>query len=306
MTRRSRGQRRSRQHDLSSHRPRWSGADADTWRRHGGRSSFPLVHDLVADPRFSLEALSALAGRLPDGCVETMTAHQPHVLPDGHPSPVPEQASEQQLLHVVELEAWFSLLHIEHDPGYAELLESLLDELRITLDDPRELFGVEGYIFVSAPGAVTPTHVDHEHNLYFQIAGIKTFTVGGFPSAEDEHLAFEGLYSGAYGALDFVPDNAVRHRLEPGHGLYVPPKAAHFVENDDKLSISLSLVFHTPELDREASVYAFNADLRRLGVRPRPPGKSRAVDALKAQVVWAWRSVRRAANGLRPRGDATG
>jgi hypothetical protein len=84
----------------------------------------------------------------------------------------------------------------------------------------------------------------------------------------------------------------VRYRLEPGHGLYVPPKAVHLVENGDDLSVSLSLVFHTPELDREAQVYAFNADLRRIKMCPRPPGENATVDAIKAGLVQAWRRAR--------------
>ena len=83
------------------------------------------------------------------------------------------------------------------------------------------------------------------------------------------------------------------YRLEPGEGMYISPALVHMIHTlGDEMSISLSLVFHTPTLDRGARVHAANHDLRRLGLSPRPFGRSRASDATKSAAVLAWRRVK--------------
>jgi oxalate decarboxylase/phosphoglucose isomerase-like protein (cupin superfamily) len=156
-------------------------------------------------------------------------------------------------------------------------------------------------VFIGATGAVTPAHVDHEHNLFFQVRGTKRFTTGEFPDTEREHRTFEGMYAEEYGSTNFAPANPVVHVLAPGDGLYVPPPAVHLVENSDSLAISFSLVFHDETLDRTAKVYAFNSHLRAVGVTPRPPGRSAVADQAKALLVEGWRVGRVAADRLRAR-----
>lgn len=266
--------------------------EPDAWARHGGRSGFGFRHGLCDHPLLARDGLADLADRLPAGSIETMPADQPAVDAHGQPGPVHGIEAGDLLRHVADRQAWMSLLNIEHDPVYGRFLAALLEEMRRAVGQPTGWNRVEGYVFVSAPGATTPAHVDHEHNLYFQLQGTKRFTIGGCPSSDDEHRLLEAFYSGAYGATDFYPTDPVTYELAPGDGLYVPPSAVHLVENGAEPSISLSLVFHTADLDRAAKVYACNADLRRLGLRPRPPGEHAGLDALKAAAVSAWRRVR--------------
>jgi oxalate decarboxylase/phosphoglucose isomerase-like protein (cupin superfamily) len=266
--------------------------DPDAWRRHGGRSSFVFSHRLGGNDLLAVPALAELADRLPADDVETMAADQAAVHADGQPGQVHGERPGDLMRSVADRKAWMSLLRIEQDPQYRNLLERLLDEAREAVGRPAGWNGVEGYVFVSAPAAVTPAHIDHEHNLYFQIRGTKRFTVGSCPSIEEEHRLLERFYSGAYGATAFYPADPVTYVLNPGDGLYVPPAAIHLVENGDEVSTSLSVVFHTPDLDRAAKVYALNADLRRLGLRPRPPGERPRSDIAKAAVVDVWRRAR--------------
>lgn len=74
---------------------------------------------------------------------------------------------------------------------------------------------------------------------------------------------------------------------------YISPALVHRIHTlGDEMSISLSLVFHTPSLDRGARVHAANHDLSRQGLSPLPFGRSRVRDATKSAAVLAWRRVK--------------
>ncbi len=60
----------------------------------------------------------------------------------------------------------------------------------------------------------------------------------------------------------------------------------------DDLSISFSLVFHTPWLERGARVHAANHDLRRFGLKPGPYGSSALADHAKSGAVKVWRGLK--------------
>ena len=47
----------------------------------------------------------------------------------------------------------------------------------------------------------------------------------------------------------------------------------HWVQNGPEASVSLSITFHTPVNKRKIGVHAFNAKLRRIGLKPAPPGR---------------------------------
>ena len=78
-----------------------------------------------------------------------------------------------------------------------------------------------------------------------------------------------------------VEDRASVFDLNPGEGVFIPSHGAHWVQNGDSVSVSLSLNFELPP-----STYKYpsitNYALRRLGFQPRPPGQSLATDRLKA------------------------
>ena len=202
----------------------------------------------------------------------------------------PTDAPSSLVLHAERDGRWMAMRHVETVPAYRRLTDGLFGEFcALVGTDANRAYRPEGYVFIGATGAVTPAHVDHEHNLFFQIRGTKHFTTGDFPDAEREHRTFEGMYGEEYGSTNFAPVNAVVHTLNPGDGLYVPPPALHLVENTASLAISFSLVFHDADLDRTAKVYAFNAHLRGAGLSPRPPGASGVADRAKAIAVDGWR-----------------
>jgi hypothetical protein len=69
--------------------------------------------------------------------------------------------------------------------------------------------------------------------------------------------------------------------------------APHYVRNGPDVSISFSITFRTPDLERRSIIHNVNAGLRRRGWDPLPFGTSRWRDALKYQTYRVWRRLRR-------------
>ncbi|MEZ6055448.1 MAG: hypothetical protein R3C01_01965 [Planctomycetaceae bacterium] len=61
--------------------------------------------------------------------------------------------------------------------------------------------------------------------------------------------------------------------LQSGFGLHFPVTYPHWVQNGSEVSISFSITFRTPDLDRRRTLYAANDRLRRLGLSPSPIGQ---------------------------------
>ncbi len=67
---------------------------------------------------------------------------------------------------------WMTLLNVEQDHAYRDLMEECLEDLapfaqRFAGDIRRP----PGFIFVSSPNSVTPAHFDIEHSIPMQIQG---------------------------------------------------------------------------------------------------------------------------------------
>jgi hypothetical protein len=72
--------------------------------------------------------------------------------------------------------------------------------------------------------------------------------------------------------------------------VFVPVMAPHFVRNGPEPSISLSITWRSEWAYEEADARAFNAVLRRAGLRPQAPGRWPASNRGKAL---AWRALRK-------------
>src|SRR5205085_9991165 len=68
--------------------------------------------------------------------------------------------------------------HVVQDPPCKSLLEEALGQLAEVMEPVSgEMLTRVGFIFVSSPGAVTPFHLDPEHNVLLQIRGSKTMMI---------------------------------------------------------------------------------------------------------------------------------
>lgn len=251
-----------------------------------------VTHGLAGNPLFTRSAIVDLADSLPTASVISDRADQPLVSPDG-----PPRGSEARPGDVIRnldtRRSWLTLLNVEQEPAYRDLMNACLDEVAALVDRrPGDTRRRAGFIFVSSPRSVTPAHFDIEHSLLLQVSGQKTVTVGRFADEATRLRERERYWEGALGRVEDVPVTVMPHHLTPSHGVYLPPVCPHWVHNGDAVSISMTLTYFTSESERDQQVEAFNARLRRLRVHPVPAGRSELRDSAKASAMRVW-GVRR-------------
>lgn len=259
-----------------------------------------LRHDLVGHPLFELDALVDLGRRMRPVDVEQNLAD----LPVGvDPSAIAHNGlSVADTIRSIEANgSWMVLKFVEQDPIYRALLERVLGEIA-PLVAPRtgRMLKLEGFIFVSSPGAVTPFHFDPEHNILLQLRGTKTMTV--FP-ADDPEIAdgalHEAFHRGGHRNLPFKDAFAAKGQalsIGPGEAIYVPVKAPHWVKNGPGPSISFSVTWRSEWSYREADARGLNHLLRKAGFRPAAPGRYPRQNHAKSL---AWRAIGKARRMIR-------
>ncbi len=257
-----------------------------------------IGHDLHDHPLLGLDALAQLAAVLPACDIE----YNPGKLPIGiapQDVPVSSRSAEETIRAITDAESWVSLKRIEQVPAYADLLHSILGELRASVE-PRtgSMLQCEGFIFITSPGSVTPFHFDPEHNILLQVQGSKVMTMF---SVHDEDIfdpaVHEAYHLGAHHRnLPWQERFAAKgneHALVPGHALHVPVKTPHWVLNGPGVSISLSVTWRSEWSYAEADARAFNRLLRHAGLQPSRPAAYPARNAAKATAFRAVRRLRR-------------
>ena len=251
-------------------------------------------------PLLTRARLVRLASALPAELVEFNPGDLPiSVSPDN----VPEAAmsAAETIEKIGSVNSWMTLRNIERDPAYAEVMEQVLSTVGETVTRATgRMLRKEAFVFISSPGAVTPFHVDEEHNILIQIEGRKEFTIY---SQHDRDLAsqedLEAFHSGAHRNITVGEDKLARGKIvamEPGDAIYVPPLAPHWVRVvGDKPSLSLSITWRSDASQRACYLHQINHELRRKGANPGFPGRNPVADQLK---IWRASGKRRLAKAL--------
>lgn len=267
--------------------------------RTAGRTGEPqeVDHQLRSHDLLTLEALADLAVSLPADSVEHNVGALPDVVADGK-APTLDLELRDLITGIETNGAWCVLKNVEQDPRYAALLGECLDEIEGLVSGPGQAFNREGFIFLSAPGSMTPSHIDPEHNVLLQVQGRKTMVIGSWPTPEARAVEAERLLAGGHRNLKENVQEPVDHVLEPGDGIYVPPYAQHKVVNGPALSISLSVTWRSPALADEAKVLRANSMLRKVGIDPTAPGAKAGVDRAKASAMTVAARARNTAKGV--------
>lgn len=213
--------------------------------------------------------------------------HQP-ASPDG-------RDIDEVFRRIEEPGSWLALYNVETDPLYRGFLEEVQASVKPLVEHEQPgIFNVGGFIFISAPPSVTPFHIDRENNFWLQVRGQKVMNVwdhtnrDAVPAKDVEEFVL-------YGSLERVRLNeslrGASHELRtgPGDGIYFPSTSPHMTRSEvdwvgpgDGVSISIGTVFYSDVTVRHARVHQVNQVMRRLGMAPRAPGESAAIDALKA------------------------
>lgn len=229
-----------------------------------------LTHELAGHPLFSREALAVLAERMDPASVEYNLAKLPLGV---RPQDIPGNGlTLGETIRTIDSNgSWAVLKNVEADPEYAALLDGALAELApIVARKTGPMLHREAFIFLSSPNAVTPFHMDPEHNILLQIDGEKVMTV--FPAGDADLVPprqSEGFHAGAHRNLvwdDGFRVKGLSVRLAPGEAIHVPVKAPHFVTNGPAVSVSFSITWRSARSIAEGELHSLNAALRRRGL----------------------------------------
>lgn len=262
-------------------------ADQSVFRKKLDRQPFALAHSLDHHPLFELPRLMQLADLL---------KRDPHNIAYDAGNIGVEQRWNQRPHNPYTLReameridctgAWVILKHTESDPDYRTMLEAFISDMeRLSGQNLRRAIkNPEAQIMVTSPGRITPYHFDNECNVLLQIRGEKDIFI--FDQTDREVLTDEELerfWVGDWNAGEYkarCQEKAHEFRLIPGKGVHIPVNAPHWVKNDANISVSLSLNFEWRD-ESLFNVYRANYFLRKVGMQPSPPGRSKLKDGIK-------------------------
>jgi hypothetical protein len=261
-----------------------TGIADDAFAQSFGNTPVLVRHDLSDHPLLSVERVAQLADFLPPDNIH----HKPGAMEAvDNPNERDVVETPGELARTAEAKGrWFVADNIEMDPEYRRLVHELLDQVPPSLV-AREggKATQEGQIFLSAAASVVPPHTDSEHNFLLQIQGEKHVTVGRFRDEDARQRYLERMRTGGPREITDELVDVRSHVLKPGDGIYLPPLHPHAVRVGSGFSVSLSTYFETPFIRRSMNVRELNRHLRRLHMRPKPPGEHVATDKAKEKVV---------------------
>jgi hypothetical protein len=288
---------------------RWIIADAKAARENFNRQSFQISHRLSSHPLFQLGKLLELAERTARFRPEDLYFDMGAVRTGQRWDEIPEArfSAVEAMQQLEDSSAWFIFRHTQRDPEYRDLFERGLSEIKEIAGDGigSQIRQEDIIIFVTSPKRVTPYHIDRECNFLLQISGTKTIHVFDRDDKDilpDEEI--ERFWAVDNNAPVFRPeyqDRAISYKMVPGNGVHIPVNFPHWVQNDDNISVSLSVNFQFLDSMR-ANLYRSNYYLRRLGLKPSRPGQHDARDAAKSFAMSCALAARRLIRG-RHRGD---
>ena len=248
------------------------------------RAPFAMRHGLAGHDLFTLPRLVELAKSMPRDRIEYNSGRiEPGVRPEDVPGlTIP---AEEVIRRIENANAWLVIKGVELNPAYRVLLHEFLTEVSSAAGPGTEHFeDLQGFIFVSSAGSVTPFHFDAEENILVQIRGDKYVHI--FDNADRSLVPEESLelspskHRNQPYRADFERRAEV-FALTPGDAVHIPYLWPHWVHTGDSWCVSMAMTWKTPAVRRLNKVRLMNGTLRRYG-RPQPaPGWSELGDAAK-------------------------
>jgi hypothetical protein len=294
----------SRVLETSQSETHWIRVNATEFRDKFNRTSFEVQHELASHPLFQLPALVQLAERTRTRRPEDIYYNNGEIGVDQKWIYNPEHpfSPEETIHRIEECSAWFIFRSAQRDPEYRVFLDKGLAEIKELIGKSleEELMVEDIIIFVTSPKRKTPYHIDRECNFLLQIRGDKT--IHAFDQNDRDILSEEELekfWSVDSSSANYKPEmqsRAKSYLMRPGTGVHIPVNAPHWLENHNNVSISLSVNFQFKD-SVKANAYRANYLLRRMGLKPTPPGQSELRDTIKAAAVapgvWATKTYKK-------------
>lgn len=245
------------------------------WTKFDPWTVTPVKHRLSDDHRFRIEELVELAKRLESkggirahtNAAEAGTSFSS--APDLHPV---KDSLVATMEHIAAAKAWMSLLNVQTDPVYRELVDEVLDSVRPNVERKDPGMGYRGgWIFVSSPKTVTPFHIDKEHNFILQIQGQKTVYVWDPDElrvvSDKARDRFHSRHDrGLITWREEFRELAHCFKLNPGEGAYMPSTSPHLVEVGEEPSVTVSFTYYTDSTRRDSLIHKIRGRLAEFGV----------------------------------------
>jgi hypothetical protein len=276
----------SEQTSLVARAPRILRVHEQDFRRDFNRKPFELAHHLSEHPLLTLPRLLELAKVMAKDDIYFDAGE--FQIGQRWDTRQPSDLTIAQMIERIENSgAWIILRNVHKYDHYNRLVDQCLDESLSLIDDAwrKKIEKRVGIIFVTSPNRIATYHIDRECSLLFQIRGEKEISVFDkndrdvLPEVEIERFWTVDNNAAIY--KEQYQDRALVYQLKPGVAVHIPVNCPHWVKNFDNVSISLNVNFHFSE-STLANIYRANYYLRKLGVVPVPPGRSRLRDAAKA------------------------
>ncbi len=253
------------------------------------RSHFAFTHNLSGHGLFELPRLAALCEKVP--ARQTRVYQSDAGSPMGRPKVFAGEWKPGNLIaSLAGGTTRVSLANVEAcDDEYMVLHRQIMNEIDQLSGFAlgRKVDWSSMTMLLSSPGVTTPYHVDHQSNLLFQMRGSKNVFVFDF---QDRRVLSEEMIEQYYGGDKHAPayreelqNRAADYELTPGTALHNPPLGPHWVRNGADISVSVSINFSLRDSEAKARIYQVNHYLRRMGLKPTPPGRSRLRDWIKRE-----------------------
>lgn len=203
-----------------------------------------LRHALKTDPLFERSRLIELARGLP---AESIEYNRADLAIGCDPADMPANGlSVEETIRTIETcRSWVVLMRVEQDPAFRDLMERCLADIAPAAAKTGPMHRKEAFVFISSPGAVTPFHMDPEHNILMQISGSKVMHVYADRdfslTSPETHEAFHERGHRNIGYREEFEAAATPFPLAPGDAVYVPVKAPHRVTVGEEVSVSFSI-----------------------------------------------------------------
>jgi quercetin dioxygenase-like cupin family protein len=268
------------------------------------RSAFTFGHKLLGDPTLTLESLANIIPRLPKDHVHYSAA----LLRNGDDfegtfKAQPKHVSiEQTIERLGSGDGYIMVSQPEVDPAFKDLHRQMLADVEAVIAARGMRGGASSaklFLFIAAPGGVTPFHMDRYSTFLLQFRGTKEVTV--FPQWDEQSITAADCEAyTAYAKTKLPWSDAIDARgkkfvFSPGQALHIPFAAGHHVKNGaGDISISMSMIFNTVQSTAWRGALEFNHRSRKvwrkLGLKPVNVGRNPALDRMKAAT---WRGYAR-------------
>jgi hypothetical protein len=265
-------------------------------RDNFNRRPFQFSHSLAGNPLFELPRLAELSETVvrvhgPGGV--NWRAHDAPLTSRWELQPMKTTATTaaEAIRDLEHSTSWVLIYKAQTDPAYAAILEQIIDEAGALAGVPlrSQVSWKDTYIFLASPNAVTPYHIDHEVAFLCQVRGERTARVwDGTDRSVLTDKEIEDYYLGHLGAAIYKEEFDAKANVFPlaaGQGIHHPTCAPHAYVNGPQVSVAMGFHLNLRDLDTKARAYQVNGVLRRLGVRPTPPGVSSWRDTAKVKTL---------------------